>query len=91
MKVHILKTWPEPFQAVWDGLKPWEYRRNDRDYQVGDILLLEEWDNEKKQFTVREIKAMVAYVLNEGFGLPEGFIIMSLSETERADLGIKYV
>jgi hypothetical protein len=91
LSVHILKTWPEPFQAIWDGLKQWEYRKNDRDYQVGDILLLGEWDNEKEKFTVREIKARVVYMLKEGFGLPEGFVILSLAEIERSDFGIKSV
>ena len=41
---HVLKTWPEHFEAVRDGRKRVELRRNDRDYRVGDVLVLCEYD-----------------------------------------------
>ncbi|MFA5381985.1 MAG: DUF3850 domain-containing protein [Candidatus Micrarchaeia archaeon] len=44
--VHSLKTWPEFFQLTLNGKKKFELRRNDRDYRVGDELLLKEWDPE---------------------------------------------
>lgn len=37
-KVHEIKTLPEFFQLQVEGLKPFEVRRNDRGYQVGDIF-----------------------------------------------------
>jgi hypothetical protein len=37
---HELKTDPEAFDAVASGAKTFELRRNDRDYQVGDVLVL---------------------------------------------------
>ena len=43
-KIHHLKSWPEPFQAVRRGNKTHELRRNDRDYRVGDRIVLHEYD-----------------------------------------------
>lgn len=42
---HDLKILPQFFDSVDDGSKPFEVRRNDRDYQVDDILLLREGNN----------------------------------------------
>ncbi len=38
MSTHNLKTWMPFYQDVIDGRKTFELRKNDRDYQVGDIL-----------------------------------------------------
>jgi ASC-1-like (ASCH) protein len=58
MTVHKLKTWTEYFQAINRGDKTFELRVNDRDFQNGDILLLQEW-NEDTGFTGNEITVVV--------------------------------
>lgn len=40
---HDLKTWTEYFQAVKSGDKTFEIRENDRNFKVGDVLLLREF------------------------------------------------
>lgn len=45
-QTHKLKTWPEPFKATRTYAKRFEFRLNDRDFQVGDDLLLQEWEPE---------------------------------------------
>lgn len=80
MATHHLKIWPQYFERVAIGQKPWELRMNDRDFQVGDTLYLEEYDPESKTFTDRWIKRRVEYILHgPAFGLESGYCIMSLS------------
>ena len=42
--VHELKILPEYFEAVDSLHKQFELRKNDRDYKVGDFLLLKEFE-----------------------------------------------
>ena len=77
--IHELKTWPEYFEEVFMGRKAFEVRKNDRDYQKGDMLILKEWDNEKNQYTGRQLARRVHYVLKGGqFGIEEDYCVMSI-------------
>lgn len=40
---HDLKAWPEFFDAVDRGDKPFEVRRNDRGFQRGGVLVLRKY------------------------------------------------
>lgn len=84
--IHTLKTWPVPFKAVWTGKKTFELRKNDRGYQVGDILSLQEYDPYKDKFSGRSMMVSVDYVLQDKvFGLTEGFCCMSISINTKID------
>ena len=58
---HELKIRPEFFEAIVRGDKTFEVRYNDRNYQLHDILVLQEHDGEN--YTGRVIKAEVTYLL----------------------------
>ena len=60
---HILKTWPEYYQAVWTGEKTFEIRVNDRNYQVGDLLVLQEFDPRTKEYTGSVLRKRVTYLI----------------------------
>ncbi len=77
--MHELKTWIEPFSAVWSGRKTYEIRKNDRNFQTGDTLRLREWDRHGLVYTGREISALVDYT-TEGpaWDVMPGVIVMSI-------------
>ena len=78
-----LKILPEYFEDIKFGLKDFELRKNDRDYKVGDIIVLKEYDD--GMYTGRKLKKKIKYVLTgcEEFGLKEGYCILGLRELEQ--------
>lgn len=87
MRRHVLKCWPSAYAAVADGRKRFEYRRNDRDFAVGDLLLLMEWDPSIDGWGERSrgdelggMEVTVTYLLQGQFGVPDGFCVMGISD-----------
>lgn len=83
---HKVKIWPEYFNQVRNGRMKFQLRRNDRDFQVGDELLLKEWHetlSEGWKYTGRELLVRVDYIMDpadhSAFGLFQGYVIMSIS------------
>lgn len=75
--IHELKTWPEYFQEVLEGKKLFEVRKDDRLFDVGDILELLEYDPYEKTFSGRKIFAKITYKLSGGkFGVEVGFCVL---------------
>jgi hypothetical protein len=79
-RVHELKTWPEFFSAILDGRKPFEIRENDRDFDVGDVLHLREWEPDRCAYTGRETRVRVTYFVGRGaWGLPPNLCVMGIA------------
>ena len=74
---HELKTYPKYFQETIEGNKPFEIRKNDRDYKKGDILEMMEFKDGKN--TGRTVRVLVTYILEEFAGLEDGYCIMATS------------
>lgn len=78
--IHNLKTHKEYFYEVFIGHKTFELRKNDRDFKVGDTLILEEYNPIIKDYTGKSLARKVIYILEGGkFGLEEGYVIMSIA------------
>lgn len=66
---HELKTLPRFFAAARDGRKRFEVRKNDRNFQVRDELLLREWSPLKANGTIvgytgREALFEITFILD---------------------------
>lgn len=80
---HELKCWMDSFEAIGDGRKTHEVRRNDRQFETGDRLHLREWRGDSGDgggiYTGREIFVEVTYVTKGGtFGLPSDVDVLSV-------------
>ena len=73
-----LKTWPEYFEKILSGDKTFELRVNDRDFAVGDLLILREWDP-ATGYTGRKTERRISYILKGGeFGIAKGWAILAI-------------
>jgi len=79
--LHELKCEGRHFNAIWQGKKLFEYRLNDRNYLLNDILLLKEYFADNRHYTGRALSAKVSFILksSDGFDSLNEFVIMSLS------------
>ena len=77
---HALKTWPGFFAALRDGSKTFEWRVDDREFDVGDWLELREWCPTKEDYTGEVEWRGISYIMRGGkMGVPEGYCILGLA------------
>lgn len=76
MAIHKLKIDSKYFDAVLKGFKTFEIRKNDRNFKVGDKLILQEYDPEKQVCTGYELLAFVTYITN--FAQKMDYVVMAI-------------
>jgi hypothetical protein len=80
MKKHELKVWMNYYEDIAEGKKNFELRFNDRNFQVGDVLRLREYNEKENYYTDREITKTISYILSDTtFGLKDNWIVIGLS------------
>ncbi len=91
---HELKTDPAVFQALFDGKKTYELRKDDRGFETGHKLWLRETrytGEEMKagaplEYTGRKTRHTISHVLRGPiYGLMSGWVILSVSACRIAD------
>lgn len=86
-RTHELKAWPSFYDAVAAGDKTFEVRHNDRDFAVGDTLILRRWCPHKRYWTddaagkYPQMTVVVTYVMPGGrFGIDPNFCVLGFRE-----------
>lgn len=96
MKIHELKILPQYFKEVEENKKTFELRKDDRDYKVGDVLLLKEWnpnetyttvDDEETHYSGKKVVRIITNILRDidpaiGISSLDGYAILSIKELE---------
>lgn len=87
--VHALKLNKKYYEDSAKNLKTFEIRKNDRDFQVGDILKLVEYDPDMADkrmgligVTGREHFKEITYILDDAEYLREGYVCLGLHPVE---------
>jgi hypothetical protein len=89
---HELKVWLGFFDALISEDKPFELRKNDRNFQRGDRLRLREYAPGPDEFTGREIVRTITYVMSGddplgfAFGLRSGFVALGIRKSSDTSL-----
>jgi len=73
---HKLKTVNPYYEQAREGLKDFEVRFDDRDYMIGDSVILQQYAYNK--ITGEEITRKIKYILRRFKGLQTGYVVLGL-------------
>lgn len=76
MKTHELKILPEYFVGIACGEKKAELRRNDRQFAIGDMLLLKEL-GVTKEYSGRQVECVITDVADVD-AFAKGYVLLSI-------------
>lgn len=82
MRAHRLKIHPDQFMAAKIGDKTHELRRADRDFRVGDYLLLQEFTPLLEAYTGESVGRKITHILKDWSGLHTDFVILSVAKAD---------
>lgn len=76
--LHKIKVDPLYSKSIRDGCKTFEIRENDRDYRVGDFVVMEEYCPSSKKYlnSDRPIVGKIQYQTN--YAQKEGWVVFSV-------------
>lgn len=78
--MHIVKIWPEHFEDVKSRSKRVEIRVDDRNYKVGDKMLLQEYLPDDGEYTGKEITVLITHILRDDCrGVERGYVALSIT------------
>lgn len=81
MKLHVLKIKDEYFYLAWNGTKKAELRRDDRDYEVNDLIHFVNVDG-KEFLNFKDNIFIITHILSHGieYGLLNDYVMLSIKK-----------
>ena len=79
MQIHCIKLHRNFADAVHNGLKTFEIRKNDRGYQAGDgfFFTVVDDDGHSVEHPVAQVAYRITYLLH-GYGLQDGYCVFGI-------------
>lgn len=78
--IHHIKCWPEYFESIENGIKTFELRKDDRNYKIGDTLVIRDFDPDTATYSGKFLIRIVNYKMSDSLmGLQYGYCILGLS------------
>lgn len=77
MQIHELKIVEPYYSAVKSGVKTFEIRKNDRNFQVGDTVILRPWNSEQG-YHGESLRRKIEYITS--FEQKKGYVVFSIKE-----------
>ena len=78
MTIHELKILPEYYKAQVEGKKNFEIRKNDRNYLIGDKLVLKEYDPKTDSFTGQSFVTEITFITD--YQQKEGYVVLGTKD-----------
>lgn len=76
---HNLKINKEFYVPVIDRVKTFEIRKNDRNFSIGDQIILNEWDEKLGKYTGRKVNGEITFITD--YEQKENYIVFSFKIT----------
>lgn len=94
---NVLKSWSHWFQDIKAGIKTYDLRdMNDRDFHVGEIIRLREYEQFEGKYTGEELDAEIMYITSKdtpcalsSLALDKDCCILGIRVVETADKEVK--
>ena len=76
--IHELKVLPKYFADVINGEKTFEIRKKDRPFSKGDLLALNEYDEEDYCYTGNSCLVYIDYILDDPDYVKKDMVVMAI-------------
>lgn len=80
-RMHELKIMKQFADAIWDGSKTFEIRKNDRGFNAGDLVRFKccDYVYDEIDHPINDATFIITYVIS-GWGIQERYVVFSIEE-----------